>query len=488
VSPAPTESEFVMAPFRWRFLWPVSLGTLSLVALCAFTAVSLFHQQATITGVLRENVSSRRAASDLHGCLNTLIALEVNQVESVADLHARARAHLAEVRRRANHPTEQALSAKMDDGFARYMKLWHDLPPKTAAAHPERAAAATQFLETNVLVPCREFETFNDERVEETTAQHERVLSQLAWGMAVIAALGAIAGLVFGYGLARVLSRTIGRLRVQIRDAAGKLDPDRPEIVLTGDGGFGGLHDEVESLTARIETVVKKLHEREREVLRAEQLAAVGQLAAGVGHELRNPLTSIKMLIQTGLEDNGARLTPDDLRVIENEIRRMERSLQTFLEFARPPKAERRPVELGSVLVAVLGLVRGRTEKQRVATNLEMRDGTVTLTADADQLQQVFINLVLNALDVMPTGGTLSLVARRAGNRVDVEISDTGPGISKEMSGRLFQPFASSKETGLGLGLVISRRIVEEHGGTIDVTNRPGGGASFLVRLPLTGE
>ncbi|HEY1190328.1 MAG TPA: ATP-binding protein [Gemmata sp.] len=477
-----------MNGFRWRFLWPVSLGTLSLVALCAFTAMSLFQQQATITGVLRENVSSRRAASDLRGCLNTLIALETFQIEEVADLHARALTQLANIRRLANHPQEQALSAKLDDGFGRYLRLWQSVPPKGAPEHAEQVGAATQFLEVNVLYPCRELEAFNDQRVEEITSQHERVLSRLAWGMAVVGGLGSVAGVLFGYGAARLLSQSIRRLRVQIRDAAGKLGPGRPEIVLTGDLGFGGLHDELDSLTERIETVVQALHEREREVVRAEHLAAVGQLAAGVGHELRNPLTSIKMLVQTGLEGAGPpQLSPEDLRIIEAEIRRMERSLQTFLEFARPPKLERRPIELGGVLRSVLGLVRGRAEQQGVLTRLEMGPGPVTLAADAGQLQQVFVNLALNALDAMPTGGALTVRARTDGTWVEAEVTDTGPGIQKSMVPRLFQPFASSKDTGLGLGLVISRRIVEDHGGTVNAGNGAGGGASFFVRLPIEG-
>jgi two-component system, NtrC family, sensor histidine kinase HydH len=473
-----------MSGFRWRFVWPVSLGTLCVVALCAFTAISLFRQQATITGVLRENVSSRRAASDLRGNLNTLIALETHQIESVADLHTRALANLAEIRQFADHPTERELSARLDDGFDSYLRQWQALPPKDDPTHAARVADATQFLEVSVLYPCREIEAFNDRRVDETTSQHERVLSQLAWGMAVIGALGAVAGVVFGYGVARLLTQSIRRLHVQIRDAAGKLDPDAPEIVLTGNTGFGGLHDELEVLTGRIEGVVQQLHDREREVVRAEQLAAVGQLAAGVGHELRNPLTSIKMLVQIGLEDGVQRLTTEDLRVIEAAIRRMERSLQTFLDFARPPKPERRPVELLPVCEAVLGLVRGRAEKQHVATRLEAPDGPLVLIVDHGQLRQVLVNLVLNALDAMPGGGALTIAARRVGEWVEVEVSDTGTGVSREMLPRLFQPFASSKDTGLGLGLVICRRIVEDHGGTIDATNRPAGGASFFVRLP----
>ncbi len=476
-----------MSGFRWRFVWPVSLGTLCLVALCAFTAVSLFRQQAAITGVLRENVSSRRAAADLRGSLNTLIALETHQVEEVADLHARAISNLAEIRRLADHPAEQEFSALLDEGFDHYLALWQSLPPKHDPGHAARVTAATQFLEVHVLYPCREIEAFNDHRVEETTTQHERVLSQVAWGMVVIGSLGGVAGLVFGFGMARLLNQSIRQLRVQLRNTAGKLGPDSPEIVLTGNGGFGGLHDELESLGKRIETVVQQLHDREREVARAEQLAAVGQLAAGVGHELRNPLTSIKMLVQAGLEDDASRLTVEDLEIIEGEVRRMERSLQTFLDFARPQKPERRPVELTPILGAVLGLVRGRAEKQGVVTKLDA-GGTLSLTADAGQLRQVFVNLVLNALDSMPTGGALTLAARRSGPWLEVEVCDTGPGVAREMLPRLFQPFASTKDTGLGLGLVISRRIVEDHGGTLAATNRPGGGASFTVRLPRDDE
>jgi two-component system, NtrC family, sensor histidine kinase HydH len=212
-------------------------------------------------------------------------------------------------------------------------------------------------------------------------------------------------------------------------------------------------------------------------------MAAVGQLAAGVAHEIRNPLTAIKMLVQTGMEDG--RLPADDLRVIEAEVRRMERALQTFLDFARPAKAERRPTDLAPVVQGVVGLVRGRAEKQRVAVRVELPPGGVTVTADEEQLRQVFVNLCLNALDAMPTGGTLILTVRTANPRqAQVEVSDTGPGIPKAVLPRLFEPFVSSKDTGLGLGLVISERSVRDHAGTIGAANRVGGGASFFVTLP----
>jgi signal transduction histidine kinase len=475
-----------MTGLRWRFFWTMALVSLCLVTLCVFTAVSLFHQQATIAGVLRENVASRRAAADLRGVLNTLIELETHHVESVADLHAQAATHLGEIRRFADQAQEQELSAHLDVEFAAYLRRWQSLPPATDPRHDTAVTEATRYLEVNVLHLCREIEGYNDRRIEEATTHHEQVLRRLAWGMAGIGGLGGFAGLVLGYGVARGLSRSIHRLQVRIRDVAGKLaHATLPEIVFIGDSGFEGLHRQIDRLTSRIEQVVQQLQQREYEVLRAEQLAAVGQLAAGVGHEIRNPLTSIKMLVQAELEE-GARggLTSEDLQVIEAEVRRMERSIQTFLDFARPPKPERRPVDLTVVIDTVLGLTRGRVERQRVACQVDAPPGRVAVIGDAGQIQQVLVNLVLNALDAMPGGGTLTVAVRRAGDRVEVVVADTGSGVPPDVIPRLFHPFVSSKDTGLGLGLVISRRIAEDHGGTITVSNRPGGGASAVVTLP----
>ncbi|MCI0705736.1 MAG: ATP-binding protein [Planctomycetia bacterium] len=477
-----------MAGLQFRFFWPLALITACLVSLCVVVAVSLFRQQATLAGVFQENVASRRAAVELEECLTDLIALEKAHVESVSVLHARVQTHLATIKQVADQPEEKELYAKIAEAFAEYLRRWQAMPPLGDPNHDVAFRDATRFLESEVLRPCTEFRLFNGWQLELATEDHERVLRRLAWGMAGIGGLGGFAGVVLGFGVARGLSRSIRRLQVQIRDAAGKLTPHLPEIVVTGEGDFRGLHEQVDHLSARIESVVQELQQREHEVLRAEQLAAVGQLAAGVGHEIRNPLTAIKMLVQSALEaQSQSGLTGEDLRIIEGEIRRMERSLQTFLEFARPPKPERQVLELQTIIGAVLGLVRGRIEKQRVSTQVDAPETPVTLTADPGQLQQVFLNLVMNALDAMPGAGTLAIIVRPGKDRVVVEVSDTGPGVPRDVMPRLFQPFVSGKDTGLGLGLVISERIVNDHAGTIGAGNRPGGGASFFVMLP-TGD
>jgi signal transduction histidine kinase len=227
--------------------------------------------------------------------------------------------------------------------------------------------------------------------------------------------------------------------------------------------------------------------EHDVQLLRAEQMMAIGQVAAGVAHELRNPLTSIKGLVQVNLREQQARVLPaDDLAVIEHEIRRMERTLQTFLDFARPPKPDRRLLDLPTVVERVLALVGGRARKQGVALRFTPSASAIEAEVDRDQMQQLLLNLVLNALDAMPNGGSIEVdLYPPQGGFVSIAVRDTGPGIAPEILPKVFETFVSSKETGVGLGLPLSRRIAEDHGGSLTAYNLPVAGACFLVRLPV---
>ena len=474
--------------FRTRILIPVALIAACLLVLSVLTATSLIAQQKTVAKLQRENLGSRRVAIELDECLTDLLILLRDRVDDTSKLHERSKLQLVEIRNYADQDTEKLLADRLEKGFANYLKLSTAVPPKGSPGHDEGIREAALLLEVDVLRPCREFKQFNSDRIESTTQQHERELTELAWGMAGIGFLGATAGIVLGFGISGAVNRNIRSLQVRIRDAAGLLGPESADVVVTVDGKSSRLHTDIELLTDRIATVVKELQQRKREIRWAERLAAVGQLAAGVAHEIRNPLTSIKLLVQSGLEV-GHELAPADLRIIEAEVRRMEKSLGTFLEFARPPKMERRPMEIRKLLQDTLELLRPRSEKQRVQLVLSA-DTEVDLVADREQLNQVFVNLMLNALDAMPETGTLSVRMRRVRQRVEIEVADTGQGISAAMLPRLFEPFASSKDSGLGLGLVISKRIIEEHGGSLAAANRTDGGASFFVNIPIlvTGD
>lgn len=474
-----------MSVIRFRFLIPAAIVTLILTVMCIVTALLLFEQQSAMTGVLRENVTSRRAAVDLEECLYDISTLLRNNVDEVSPLNDRLVGHLKRLREVADQPEEQEASDKLELGLKVYLIAWDKIPPREDPEHREGVLDAVESLEQNLIKPCQSFRLYNGRRIEESTMQHENVLGRLAWGMTSIGVLGGIAGIILGFGLTRTVGQSIRRLQVRIQDAAGKLSPEPQEIIITDDGQFSGVHAQLDQLTHSIERVLGNLRQRELEVLRSEQLAAVGQLAASVAHEIRNPLTSIKMLVQTALDPvDSSELTKEDLQIIEKEVRRMESSLRTFLDFTRPPKLQRRQIFLMPILQEVAGLIRGRAEKQGVTVRLEVMNADVSVYADPEQLRQVLVNLMLNGLDAQPHGGTLRMTSQVVDGDVEIRVLDEGAGITDEMQPRLFQPFASNKETGVGLGLVISRRIVEDHGGTIMGENRDGGGAVFTIRLP----
>lgn len=470
-------------------LWiqgPTVLVSLLLLVLCALSAVFLYQQQATTSANLVEDVSSTQVAQDLRNTLADLDALlrdsrgavERAQLEP---LHHRIRKQLSHARRLADKREELQLVNQLEKSLDSYFNVWDENPGSVA----ETRTLALKILEHEAMPQCRELQAFNAQQIRRSETTHRATVQWVVTGLLVLGIVGAIAGLLLGYGVARRLRHSIYHLSVRVQDAASKLGQDLPAVALTQDDDLHQIHERMQDVVREIEQVVQKLQQREREVLRAEQLAALGQLAAGVAHEIRNPLTSIKLLVQTLREDLDARGSAvEDLQIIEQEIRRMERCLQSFLDYARPPKPDCRPLALEQPIQRTLALIAGRANKQQVDVQFLAPPEPVFVTADGEQIQQLLVNLTLNALDAMPRGGVLSVDLFGHGSQVELRVCDTGPGIAERLLPLLFQPFVSTKETGLGLGLVTARRIAELHGGSLEAENRPEGGACFVLRLP----
>ena len=249
------------------------------------------------------------------------------------------------------------------------------------------------------------------------------------------------------------------------------------------------LDRQLDHVVDRVRAVIVQAQVRQQEMLRAEQLAAVGQLAAGIAHEIRNPLTSVKLLVGAARSSGGGRaLTQEDLQVIHQEIGRLEGKVQTLLDFARPIQSRRRSCDLGEIVRSSIDLVRSRARQQSVSIQYTASPDKVEVWVDPDQISSVLVNLYFNALDAMPGGGELSIGVIAASQAI-LTVSDTGPGIDPTLADRLFTPFVSSKSTGTGLGLSVSRRIVEDHGGTLTGANRVGvAGACFTIELPVKGD
>jgi PAS domain S-box-containing protein len=226
---------------------------------------------------------------------------------------------------------------------------------------------------------------------------------------------------------------------------------------------------------------------RQAEALKAQQMTTLAQLATGVAHEIRNPLTSIKMLIQVNRAKFAEMGLPtEDIQLVEQEIRRMERSVTSLLEYARPEKTEFREFLLRETIDTTLRLVNGRCVANHVELKAELPETPIKLYGDSAQIQQLLLNLCLNGLDAMPNGGVLRIRVTTSDSLVKIVVSDTGPGIREDVMGSLFSPFVTTKRNGVGLGLGICRRIAESHQGSLTGANSAEGGARFDLTLPMS--
>lgn len=462
---------------------PTILVSLMLFGLCVISSLYIYHQQRLTASSLEENLDSRRAAHDLENTLNDLLAQLIRGSREVEGIQDRLRDQLVRVKDLADKNEEKSFVGTLEKDYGRYMEIWQQSKPLEPADNRKLIAVAE-----SMLTACRGLHRFDSQQIEESEEDHDHAVRLMAWGLLGVGTVASLAGILLGVAVTRSYRRSIHQLSIQVRDATGYLGQDVTRVTLSENGDLQHLHGQMHILLDGIEKTVRRLQDREREVLRAEQLAAVGQLASGAAHELRNPLTAIKMLVQTMREEADERQLPgQDIDVLSQEVLRMERCLQAFLDFARPPKLRFGRCALADVVGRTLALLGGRARNQRVELTFVPPEQPLVIVADADQIQQLLVNLVLNALDALPRGGKIEVEAGKLdADRVRLRVSDTGGGIPEDLLPRLFEPFVSSKETGLGLGLVVSRRIAEAHGGTLFGENRAGGGARFTLLLPMS--
>lgn len=479
-----------------RMAAPAILTSVLLLILGVTAAWYVQRLQKRTSNVLAENVASVRAAEEfeigIREVRTRLTWFEVTgdpkYLEAVPALRRDTDHWLRETRRLAMTPHEQELVARVDQGYAYFFREFDrlsDQEPSEILAG-EVLGLIELVLTNEILQPAHEYLDVKEEEAARASRENQIMAERLVIGLSALGLCGAAAGLIAGFGIARSVSRSLVQLSIPIHDAAGKLNQVVGPVIFSADLNINGLGVTLRSVAEHVGTVIRQLRESQREILRSEQLAALGRLAACAAHELRNPLTAVKMLVQLNREAaDKACLPAEHLVVIEQELCRMERCLQSFLNFARPPRPERRPLDLAPLVSRAFALVAGRARQQRVDLRFAPPADPTVVHADDEQVLQLLINLFLNALDAMPQGGTLEVQLHPpADDPVELCVLDTGPGVPADLLPRLFEPFVSTKETGLGLGLVNARRIAESHCGSLQAANRPQGGACFTLRLP----
>ena len=225
----------------------------------------------------------------------------------------------------------------------------------------------------DIVSPCQDLLNINREQMAETVLQSDRVGTSVRWAMLALGVVGPLSGLLAGFGVARGLSRSIYQLSVRVHDMTRKLDQTVASVSLPADGDMQHLDKQLQYVVRRVEQVAEDCQRHEREMLRAEQLSAVGQLAASVAHEVRNPLTGVKLLVEAALRPHNRQpLSEEDLTVIHGEVVRLEQTVQCFLDFARPPAPQRAICDLREMVTQAVELVRARARQQQVAVEIAL--------------------------------------------------------------------------------------------------------------------
>jgi signal transduction histidine kinase len=316
------------------------------------------------------------------------------------------------------------------------------------------------------------------------------VLSETALASRIAATLAVFAlGMLLSMYLASSLSRPLQALTTAARRvAAGDLSA---RVRAAGSDELGALSRTFNEMVERIGES-RALEER---LQFAERTTAMGRLASALAHEIRNPLNSISLTI----DHVRTRLAPDDERrraefdafmaALKAEVARLNRLVGDFLSFGRPARLAPRPCDVGALVRETAALVEHKAREQTIELRVDVAEGLPATVADPELLKTCILNLILNALDAMPSGGRLtasvSLESKAESPALAVLVSDTGVGMPPEHAASAFEPYFSTKETGVGLGLALVRRIVEGHGGSIDLDTAPGRGTTVSIRLPL---
>ena len=243
------------------------------------------------------------------------------------------------------------------------------------------------------------------------------------------------------------------------------------------------------TIAAENESPDLRRRQQEERSARLQQLATLGELAGGLAHELKNPLSTIRLNLQLLLEDleklPGAQSSINRAQSVRKEVDRLVQSLDDFLRFAGRLELQAAPVKLNTLVSDIVDFFMPQAQATRVRVHCSLAGQDPVCRLDVNLFKQALLNLLLNAQQAMPNGGDLLVRTHIAGGSAYLDVSDTGAGISPEVMPHIFQAWFTTKKRGTGLGLATTRRIIEEHQGHITVSSDPGRGTNFRLELPL---
>ena len=479
-----------------------ALVTIAIILAGGFLIISYIYKLQDETNLLiQQNIRSSRTAQELKLSLYDIRAASLTYLfdrspERIATLQNKQNEFiilLESARASANTDEENILTQQISALFSNYQqtlknalelhRIGRIAQPNALIVHASQDLINTIEEKTDIFIATNE----NAQAAYERSIRLNEDIIRTA--MYALGSSGIILGLVLGWLIARIILNPIYKLVLKVRDAAGS---EMVEHIRMSPG------KELEELDLHINRLIGRINqahedlEKNRELLeRSSKLAAIGKIAPALAHEIRNPLTAVKMLIYAMMQEPD--ISQDkrhDLEIITHEINRVEGFLQNFLKYARPAKPQMKIVSIVPVIRETLHLMQPRFKQNNIRVTENHEHENLRIKADPDMVKQIIMNLVLNAVESMGQDGELGCSTRV--NADDPEnqlfqicISDTGSGIPEAINDSLFDPFVKGKDQGVGLGLSISQRIAELHHGWISASNNSGKGATFIIHLPM---
>jgi signal transduction histidine kinase len=481
----------------------VIIVVLGLAVLASLTTVIVaFSSKHLLLGLTSDEIPSIRAAEELESTFSerrdvlSSFLLDNGNPKRLLDLKTKREEFdhwLGEARSTAHVDVEKKLLDELQSIDRRFQLKMDEIIALSKKGH-DRKAAEVLFNEIQKIYEqaypvCESLIQVNMDRIARATALTEqRAARWLQFSVVSGAATVVLGVLLIGMFFLKIIfplrrmARTAREFTAASRPAAESLPSDELDAV----GGH------LRRLMADVVHTQTSLQESQERLSSAEKLASVGKLAASVAHELRNPLMGIKMWLYSLRKAVSDRPDLDEkLQVISEEMTRLEATIRNFLEFSRPPALKCEDVPLTAVVEKTSALIQPRIEEKKIRLECEIPADPIVLHADPQQLRQVLLNLLGNALDATPEGGEISLHARTASDAAGrmmalLQIHDTGPGVPEKVRQHIFEPFFTTKDGGTGLGLCIAANIMARHGGRLVLEEASdGGGAAFTLWIPL---
>lgn len=477
-----------------------ALVGIALMLAAGYLIISYIWQlQEDTQKLISENAESMRNAHELRLALYRVRAASLTYVfdrsdEQLLNLEVQQKAFLSLLEKTtptAVTPTETQLVGQIAALFSNYQQTLKNALEMNRQGKLSQPGAvivlASQDLINTIETKTNELVSLKQSRqteLEQSIKTNDNIIGVAIYSLGIS---GIVLGLILGWMIARIILNPIYKMVLKVRDAAGS---EVVEHIRINPG------KELEELDIHINRLIGRINKANedlqinRELLeRNAKSAAIGKIAPALAHEIRNPLTSVKLLIHSVLQDLGEDAPQKtDLEIMLDEISRMESFLQDFLKYARPAKPQMHSTNIIEQIQQTVQLMQAGLKQANIRIEENYHAQTCHILADANMLRQIFINLMMNAKNEMNTGGILrisTLEMKGDAHEIQIMIEDTGPGIPAEIMDSLFDPFVKGAVQGLGLGLSISQRIADLHHGHISAHNKSDSGAVFILHLPL---